>query len=83
MANKLVNFVMSNYDKIVLSSAAVGANVGTYSAHKEGQKGFLVYVQYAGGGAIFGLLAGAVSPIVLPAVAIGAPGYALSRMVHT
>lgn len=80
--NEVIDTVFKNYDKIMFAGAIIGANVGTYTAYKDGYDDIMSYISHAGTGAITGFLAGGVSPIIVPGIIIGTPGYAISRIVN-
>jgi hypothetical protein len=66
------------YSGVVLSSGVIGANVFLYEGytHQSGIKG---YFESAIIGMISGLAVGAFSPVLFPAVVLGAPGYLLAK----
>lgn len=66
----------SHYDKLILGSGIIGANVGTYACTKENSG----YIFGAVTGGFAGLVFGAVSPIVIPGILLGGPGYALAKL---
>lgn len=71
-----------HHDKFILASAIVGANVGGYLFVKdESIKQYKLPTWALGtliGGGV-GSFLGYVSPIVIPALAIGIPGYVLAN----
>jgi hypothetical protein len=76
MVKRLIDIVSSNYENIVIGSSILGANVGTYVAAKQNSD----YLFGMCSGAIGGMVIGVVSPVLLPGVVLGAPGYAISKL---
>lgn len=77
--NRYIQLASKNHNNLMLVGSVVGANWGTFMAHNETDGDFLSYAGYALFGGAFGMMAGAVSPFLLPAIAIGAPGYLAAK----
>ena len=77
-AKQLIEFTGNNYNNIILGSAMAGANVGAYYAAKSDEG----YVFGVVSGGLVGATLGAVSPIIIPGLAIAGPGY-LAAKAHS
>lgn len=66
---------MSHHNNIIIASAVIGANIGGYVYTKQ-------HTTYVGGvivGGICGGIFGYASPVLVPGLLIGGPGYLLAK----